>query len=86
MWAAADFSENEIRNEMLCARFKNPEIASQFEDAFNRAVSSSKDGGSPQKPKSVSQNLRHLQINICKITKVWPICSGKFLVHLATLI
>lgn len=41
MWAAQDFSENELKNETLLAKFKEPAIAEEFEKAFTTAVESS---------------------------------------------
>ncbi|XP_067949414.1 E3 SUMO-protein ligase RanBP2-like [Watersipora subatra] len=42
MWAAKDFSEGELKNETLFARFKTAEIAQRFEECFIKAVSSSR--------------------------------------------
>lgn len=41
MWAAQDFSENEVKKETFCARFKTAEHAQVFEDAFTAAVAAS---------------------------------------------
>jgi len=41
VWAAQDFSENELKNETLLAKFKEPAIAEEFEKAFTTAVESS---------------------------------------------
>ncbi|XP_065211269.1 ranBP2-like and GRIP domain-containing protein 4 isoform X2 [Planococcus citri] len=48
-WCAQDYSENELKNETFCVKFKHTEQANAFRDAFNRAKSNLE---SPQKASS----------------------------------
>ena len=41
-WLAVDFSENESKDELLCARFRTPEDASKFKCEFEKAVEATK--------------------------------------------
>ncbi|KAL1421143.1 hypothetical protein MTO96_023318 [Rhipicephalus appendiculatus] len=42
IWDAQDFADGEARPEKFCIRFKTPEIAAQFKEAFEQAVNKSK--------------------------------------------
>jgi E3 SUMO-protein ligase RanBP2 len=48
-WMAVDFSENEPKSELLLAKFKSEEEATQFKQEFEKAVSKAK-MASPTKP------------------------------------
>lgn len=38
LWKAKDFSEEELRDETFVARFKTPDEAKQFKEAFKQAI------------------------------------------------
>lgn len=42
IWDAQDFADGEPHPEKFCIRFKTPEIAAQFKEAFERAVNKSR--------------------------------------------
>ncbi|XP_075747583.1 E3 SUMO-protein ligase RanBP2-like isoform X1 [Rhipicephalus microplus] len=42
IWDAQDFADSEARPQKFCIRFKTPEIAAQFKEAFDQAVNKSK--------------------------------------------
>ncbi|KAH8041202.1 hypothetical protein HPB51_013862 [Rhipicephalus microplus] len=42
IWDAQDFADGEARPQKFCIRFKTPEIAAQFKEAFDQAVNKSK--------------------------------------------
>ncbi|EEC01207.1 ran-binding protein (RanBP), putative [Ixodes scapularis] len=54
IWDAQDFADGEPRPEKFCVRFKTPEIASRFKDAFEQAVQKSKRPRAPSSSSSVS--------------------------------
>lgn len=47
IWPAQDFADGEIRSEIFCLRFKSPDEAERFREAFDAAVASITPGQSP---------------------------------------
>lgn len=62
IWDAQDFADGEARPEKFCVRFKTPEIASSFKEAFERAARK------PQRPLSAVSSPAATQSPVAAVT------------------
>ncbi|KAK8396428.1 hypothetical protein O3P69_005465 [Scylla paramamosain] len=53
IWAAQDYADEELRTEKFCCRFKTPEVANNFRDAFLKAKAIAK--AKEEAPSTVQQ-------------------------------
>eukprot|EP00096_Caligus_rogercresseyi_P009702 TRINITY_DN3341_c0_g1_i2.p1 TRINITY_DN3341_c0_g1~~TRINITY_DN3341_c0_g1_i2.p1 ORF type:complete len:1855 (+),score=585.20 TRINITY_DN3341_c0_g1_i2:261-5825(+) len=56
IWAANDFSDEEVKLEKFCARFKTPELASEFIDVFNKHKDTSGANSATTPPKKKEES------------------------------
>ena len=59
IWAANDFSEEQVQLEKLCARFKTEEIAEDFRIAFEKA-------------KTLVESFKQVRISFSCLENVYP--------------
>ncbi|XP_065210965.1 E3 SUMO-protein ligase RanBP2-like [Planococcus citri] len=77
-WCAQDYSENELKNETFCVKFKHTELANAFRDAFNRAKSNLE---SPQKASfsdSASSKTKTAEAALPKVSDMFKPETGSW--------